>query len=147
MDTTRTITFTGPEAMTGMLVSDLRRAGVHVEWAPSQEDRNLTQFAIGAAQDLLASGTLAAMALGVRQFRKRHLGADAAIEGGGEIAATDLSVGVVPGAPLPPFHAVGHLPTEDVSLCGAEPIVLVPGRFDPSETRACAECKRILGSA
>ena len=48
--------------------------------------------------------------------------------------------------PDPTVHAVepGSKPDEYLALCDGDPVVPIPGRFDPEADNACQGCRRIV---
>lgn len=70
MTETVTIRYRGGAARVSALVQMLEEAGVHVDWEPPQEQRDLQGIAETVALSLVASGTWDAIKAAVAKFRK-----------------------------------------------------------------------------
>jgi hypothetical protein len=67
---TRKITYQGSAARASALVQMLEREGVRVEWMPLREERSFGADANAVLVNLISTGTIVAIAAGVRRFRK-----------------------------------------------------------------------------
>jgi hypothetical protein len=144
MNETRKIRFEGNREVASALVQFLREEDVRVDvdWEPHDESRGLEADITQVLLDIAATGAVAAMKLAVKRFRQAFPGAQAEIqeEDTQNLAATRHSKGVVPDESPAQVHAVRHGPSGDETLCGASPIALLPGRFDPAVANACPAC-------
>lgn len=77
---TVTIRYRGGPARAGALVQMLEEQGVHVEWEPPQERRDLQGVAETVALSLVASGTYDAIKAAVVNFRRRVPRAEVFVE-------------------------------------------------------------------
>lgn len=58
-------------ARASALVQMLREQGVHVDWTPPREQRDLAGMAEEVAVNLVSTGTLVAIGAAVKRFRQR----------------------------------------------------------------------------
>jgi hypothetical protein len=70
-DVTRTIRYLGGAARAGVLVQMLEQEGVVVAWSPPREERGLAADVNDAVVQMVATGSVMAIAAAVRNFRNR----------------------------------------------------------------------------